>query len=190
MKQSKKSFHFHLIPVLIVLACTLFIAKFTDLVLALKSPNLQTETKNPIVSIAQAGEGVNILKSDTNKETDTKDSELAPLQWRDASDTELEYSNSRIKILGDLSKRRQELEKIAEGLEQKRSLLDATKQQIYSIYIIQCTRVNHILFCINNILSRLVCDNYVTKTVLSDTSMNCHSSVCLAQWKSVLILVY
>lgn len=72
--------------------------------------------------ISEALEGV----SDQKEETD--------IEWRDADDTEFEYSEVRMELFKDLSKRRKILDDRARALSVREALLKAAEQEINQKY--------------------------------------------------------
>lgn len=128
MNQVKRSFRFKLIPVLVLLACAVLVAKVADLVVAIKSPH---GVEHSVVSAAMAeDDAAPSMDSGMDSASIEPQADEVSSKWRDASDTDLDFSRSRMTVVGELAERRQELEAMAQELEQKKSLLDAAEKQI------------------------------------------------------------
>ena len=76
----------------------------------------------PPVEVAQEG--------DTMKVTPAPDVDVPDVEWRDASDQELDYSNVRMEMFDDLSERRKMLDKREKELMTREALLRAAEKEI------------------------------------------------------------
>ena len=145
--------NFRILPLLIVVAMLTFSVRIADMVIGVSSlsgaANAQDEAQEltgsksiaeqiaerqsgevpaepdmppPPVEVAQEG--------DTMKVTPAPDVDVPDVEWRDASDQELDYSNVRMEMFDDLSERRKMLDKREKELMTREALLRAAEKEI------------------------------------------------------------
>ncbi len=80
------------------------------------------------------GSGI-VFVDDEEEETDaaehvTEEEDGEPVDWRDASDSDLDYTNVRMELFEDLSKRRKEIEEREQSVLAHEALLRAAEQEL------------------------------------------------------------
>lgn len=143
-----------ILPLLIVVAMLAFSVRVADMVLGVSglSGAAQAEEKAPPkdltgspsiadqIAARKAGETkaeehaepeMSMEDKDSKlKVTQAPDVELPDVEWRDASDQELDYANVRMEMFEDLSSRRKMIDKREKELMTREALLRAAEQEI------------------------------------------------------------
>ncbi len=138
---------FKILPVLIIVAMLTFSVRIADIVIGFSafsgkaqaeekeedSPQELTGSKSIAdqIEARKAGKSENSYEEDEeSKVTEVSDDTMPEMEWRDASDQELDYSNIRMEIFGDLSERRKGLEKREKEIMAREALLRAAEQEL------------------------------------------------------------
>lgn len=147
--------NFRILPLLILVAMLTFSVRIADVFIGFSSlsgaaqaeekmqkmaPKELTGSKSIAEQIADRKSGkvddkADMVKTMDNKEgglkvTDAPDVDLPEVDWRDASDQELDYTNVRMEMFDDLSSRRKGLEKRERELMTREALLRAAEQEL------------------------------------------------------------
>jgi len=142
--------NFRILPLLILVAMMTFSVRVADMFVGVSSlsgaaqaeeeaPKELTGSKSIQEQIADRKAMENADKpemdamakeGDSMKVTEAPDVDLPDMEWKDASDQELDYSNVRMEMFDDLSSRRKGLEKREKELMTREALLRAAEQEI------------------------------------------------------------
>ena len=141
-----------ILPLLILVAMLTFSVRFADMIVGFSSMSGAaiaeeemskelTGSKSIAEQIAERQAANNTTedepmkkevmeKSDGMTVAEVPDVELPDMEWQDASDQELDYSNVRMEMFDDLASRRKGLEKREKELMTREALLRAAEQEI------------------------------------------------------------
>lgn len=138
---------FRIMPLLVLVAMLAFSVRLADVFLTLPglsgSAHAQHEVEAeppPMPETAQAGsppEGGLVFEDDTQKEEETAGEEKftikdeTPLaEWKDAGDSDLDYTAVRMELFEDLAARRKEIESREKNVMTREALLKAAEQEL------------------------------------------------------------
>jgi len=142
--------NFRILPILIIVAMLTFSVRVADFAMGVSSlsgaaiaedkpqdpPEEVTGSKSIAEQIADRKNGEDPAeaeiaeKGDSMKVTPAPDKDAPEMDWRDASDQEVDYSNVRMEMFDDLTDRRKIMDKREKAIMTREALLRAAEQEI------------------------------------------------------------
>ncbi len=146
--------NFRILPLMIIVAMLAFSVRIADVAVGFSSLSGEAQAQNDSSNNAAAGKSIaeqiaerageeletapktNLAEETTTTEesglnvTQLPEVNVPDVEWRDAADQEIEYSNVRLEMFDDLSARRKTLEKREKELMTREALLRAAEQEI------------------------------------------------------------
>lgn len=135
---------FSFLPILIIIAAVSFGLRFSEFIDGVSSLSNEAQAQSQILDKPMSDppevKEEEIEKVELNKDISealegaSDQKENPDIEWRDADDTEFEYSEVRMELFKDLSKRRKVLEDKERALSVREALLKAAEQEINQKY--------------------------------------------------------
>lgn len=129
----------HLLPSLIIVICIAFSVRLSDVITGVNALSAQASAEN--LSAVDPGALANIKptagEEEKSEPSENKnnievvdENEVEEPKWRDASDSQLNMSDVKFEMFGDLSERRQKLDSREKELQTREALLKAAENEL------------------------------------------------------------
>jgi len=127
--------NFRILPLLIIVAMLTFSVRIADFVMGFSSLSGSAVAQDAPAELTGSKTIAEQMQKtaktgDSMKVTQMPEVDVPDMEWRDASDQELDYANVRMEMFDDLSARRQMLDKREKEMMTREALLRAAEQEI------------------------------------------------------------